>query len=150
MNTPFSNRVSLYGVYELLEKYGGCRWYASFFNGYYGPAAKVVRQYFDELQALSRPDDCVLSCYASMTAKWYSDEFFHPKFSYNGRKKGLGQIAPKTSDVEDGYQWYDVATWSPDENQTVWIGPGRFDMKGGKASAVRAVFVDRFEFVKVE
>ena len=66
-----------------------------------------------------------------------------------GRKKGYGQIAPKTTDVKDGYQWYDVTTWTPEENQYVWIGPGMFDKKGGKRSAIAAVYVDKFELTRV-
>ncbi|MDA0841592.1 MAG: DUF4838 domain-containing protein [Planctomycetota bacterium] len=65
-------------------------------------------------------------------------------------KKDQGQIAPKTEDVGETYKWYDLATWVPESEQYVWVGPGRFDKKGGKTSAIEAVFVDRFEFKKVE
>jgi hypothetical protein len=64
------------------------------------------------------------------------------------RKKGWGQIQPTTSAVPDGYQWYDVATWTPEANQYLWIGPGPFAKDGGQ-SAVEAVYVDRFELTCV-
>ncbi len=67
-----------------------------------------------------------------------------------GRKKSWGQIAPKTAAVKDGYQWYDVATWTPDASQYIWVGPGRFDKKGGKQSAISAVYVDKFELLRVK
>jgi hypothetical protein len=66
------------------------------------------------------------------------------------RKKGYGQIAPKVSEIKDGYQWYDVATWQPEAKQYVWIGPGRFDKETLKANpAIKAVYVDRMELVRV-
>ena len=67
-----------------------------------------------------------------------------------GRKRSWGQIAPRTSQVEDGYQWYDVATWTPEHSQYIWVGPGRFDKKGGKPSAIAAVYVDKFELTRVK
>jgi hypothetical protein len=47
-----------------------------FFNGYYGPAAPLVRQYFDALQALVKPPENKVKIYDSLTRPWYSDEFF--------------------------------------------------------------------------
>jgi len=67
-----------------------------------------------------------------------------------GRKRSWGQIAPRTSQVKDGYQWYDVATWAPEHSQYIWVGPGRFDKKGGKPSAIAAVYVDKYELTRVE
>ena len=66
------------------------------------------------------------------------------------RKKGYGQVSPRTDAVEDGYQWYDLATWQPEEGQYVWVGPGRFDKEQGKNTAHDGVYIDRFELVKVE
>jgi hypothetical protein len=65
------------------------------------------------------------------------------------RKKGWGQIQPSTAQVQDGYQWYDVATWAPEAGQYVWVGPGVFPKEGGR-SAIEAVFVDRFELTRVQ
>jgi hypothetical protein len=66
------------------------------------------------------------------------------------RKRGYGQIAPKVSQVQDGYQWYDVATWQPEAKQYVWIGPCRFDKKTLKTNpAIKAVYIDRIELVRV-
>ncbi len=66
------------------------------------------------------------------------------------RRKGWGSIAVKTSQVKPGYQWYNVATWTPEAGQYIWTGPGRFDKKGGGRSAVRAVYVDKYEVVRVK
>jgi hypothetical protein len=65
------------------------------------------------------------------------------------RRRGFGQIEPLVDQVADGYQWYDVATWTPEAGQYIWIGPGMFDKKNGAASAVKAVSVDRIELVRV-
>jgi len=65
------------------------------------------------------------------------------------RKKGYGQIQPKVSETGDGYQWYDVATWQPEANQYIWIGPGRFEKdKLATNPAIQAVYVDRMELVR--
>ncbi len=65
-------------------------------------------------------------------------------------KKGYGGIDRKTSAVEGGYTWYDVAEWVPEEAHYFWIGPGRFDKKGGAVSAVKALYVDKLELSRVE
>jgi hypothetical protein len=65
------------------------------------------------------------------------------------RKKGWGQIQPQTSQVQDGYQWYDVATWTPESSQYIWVGPGVFDKDSGQ-SAIQAVYVDEFELIRVQ
>jgi hypothetical protein len=65
------------------------------------------------------------------------------------RKKGWGQIQPSTAKVQEGYQWYDVATWTPEADQYLWVGPGLFEKNGGQ-SAIEAVYVDRFELTRVE
>jgi uncharacterized protein DUF4838/glycosyl hydrolase family 67 len=66
-----------------------------------------------------------------------------------GRKKGWGQIQPNTAAVQEGYQWYDVATWTPETDQYLWVGPGVFQKDGGQ-SAIEAVYVDRFDLTRVE
>ncbi len=50
--------------------------YRDFFEGYYGPAAKPIRQYFDELQALVKPEENVLRIWSPPTAPYYTDAFF--------------------------------------------------------------------------
>lgn len=65
-------------------------------------------------------------------------------------KKGHGQVDVPTKDLADGYHWYDLATWEPAAEQYVWIGPGRFDLKGGAKSSVKGVWVDQMEFVRVD
>ncbi|MBL7036980.1 MAG: DUF4838 domain-containing protein [Pirellulaceae bacterium] len=67
----------------------------------------------------------------------------------SARKKGWGQAQPNTAAVQEGYQWYDVATWMPEANQYLWVGPGPFTKDGGQ-SAIEAVYVDRFELTRVE
>ena len=65
------------------------------------------------------------------------------------RNKGWGQVQPGTAEVEDGYQWYDVAVWKPEADQYVWIGPGVFQ-KDKEQSAIKALYVDRFELTRTE
>jgi len=65
------------------------------------------------------------------------------------KKKGFGQLQPQTSQVKDGYQWYDVATWTPEAGQYLWVGPGVFSKDGGQ-SAINALYVDKFELTRVE
>jgi len=64
------------------------------------------------------------------------------------RRRGFGQVEPTVDKVADGYQWYDVATWVPETGQYIWAGPGQFDKKGGAASAVKAVSIDRIELLR--
>ncbi len=66
-----------------------------------------------------------------------------------GRKKGWGQIAPGTDEVDESYQWYDVTAWAPEANQYVWVGPGQFDRNNGEQSAVKAVYVDKFRLTRI-
>jgi hypothetical protein len=65
------------------------------------------------------------------------------------RRRGLGQTETTVDQLGDGYQWYEVATWTPEAGQYVWAGPGPFDQKGGATSAVKAVYLDRLELVRV-
>jgi hypothetical protein len=65
-------------------------------------------------------------------------------------KKGCGGLERKTAAVEEGYAWYDVAEWAPEEAHYFWIGPGRFDKKGGATSALKALYIDALEVARVE
>ncbi len=65
-------------------------------------------------------------------------------------KKGCGGLDRKAAAVGDGYAWYDVAEWIPEEAHYFWIGPGRFDKKAGAASAIKALYVDKLELTRVE
>lgn len=67
----------------------------------------------------------------------------------SAEKKSWGQIQPGTDKVSDGYQWYEVATWSPQSDQYLWMGPGPFDKEEAE-SAIEAVYVDRFELTRVD
>lgn len=64
------------------------------------------------------------------------------------KKKGWGQIQPRVSETQPGYQWYELGTWLPEAEQYVWFGPGRFDKATAQRGAAEAVWVDRLEFVK--
>ena len=63
-------------------------------------------------------------------------------------KCGRGQLVRRTDQVADGYVWYDVCTWVPKESEYFWIGPGQFKKNGGK-SAIKALYLDKVEFVKI-
>ena len=63
-------------------------------------------------------------------------------------KRGRGGIQPRSEDVSADYTWYDVCTWTPNEHEYFWIGPGRFG-KDGKTS-IKAVWVDKIEFTRVD
>ena len=68
---------------------------------------------------------------------------------YNERtKRDRATILPKTADCGDGYAWYDILTWAPDDDDIFWIGPPRFN-KDGK-SAVNAVYIDKIELSLVD
>ncbi len=82
--------------------------YQDFFQGYYGPAAGPIRQYFDQLQALVKPDENVLRIWFPPTTGYYTDDFFDratrlwneaetlvqndPALSYNVRMSALPVI----------------------------------------------------------
>lgn len=65
-------------------------------------------------------------------------------------RRGRGEIAPRTSDVKDGYAWYDVCTWVPNDDEYFWIGPGRFDLKNGAKSNIAGLWIDKIEFSKAK
>lgn len=58
-----------------------------------------------------------------------------------------GQIDPDISQIKDGYQWYDVIVWTPNQDDYIWAGPGRFGKNG---SAIHAVFIDQIEFMELD
>ena len=62
----------------------------------------------------------------------------------SGAKKDCGMIAKKASECPDGWAWYDVATVRPNDEMSLWIGPGRYDLKAHRGNpAVTAVYCDR-------
>lgn len=63
-------------------------------------------------------------------------------------KKGRGEIHVTTDRASADYVWYDVCTWTPNDDEFFWIGPGRFDLKKG-ASAVAGVWIDKIDLSKV-
>ena len=62
------------------------------------------------------------------------------------KKQSVGRIQPTTDEVGADYAWYEVCTWTPNDDEYLWIGPGRFNADG--ASAIRAVWIDKVEFAK--
>jgi len=62
-------------------------------------------------------------------------------------KCGRGGIQPRTEKVSADYAWYDVCTWTPNEKEYFWIGPGRFG-KDGKSS-INALWIDKLEISRV-
>ena len=64
-------------------------------------------------------------------------------------RKSHGGAERKVAEVGLEYAWYDVAEWVPERDHYFWIGPGRFDLKGGATSAIRAVFVDCLEIERI-
>jgi hypothetical protein len=65
-------------------------------------------------------------------------------------RRDCGGIERKTSDVGDGYAWYDVAEWTPERDHYFWIGPGRFDQKGGAKSAIKSLRIDKLELIRLD
>jgi hypothetical protein len=64
-------------------------------------------------------------------------------------KRGCGGLDRTVSAVGDGYVWYDVAEWIPERDHYFWIGPGRFDKKGGATSAIQALYIDKIELQRL-
>ena len=64
-------------------------------------------------------------------------------------KKSRGGCERKTSAVADGYAWYDVAEWVPERGHYFWIGPGRFDKKNPANPAIKAVYLDQLELIRL-
>ncbi len=65
-------------------------------------------------------------------------------------KQDCGAIQRKTSAVGDGYEWYDVAEWVPQGDHYFWLAPGRFDKTAGSVSAIKALFIDKLELLRVD
>ena len=61
-------------------------------------------------------------------------------------KKGRGGIAPRTGAVGPDYAWYDVCTWTPNDDEFFWIGPGRFNADG--KSAIKGLWIDKIEIAR--
>lgn len=73
------------------------------------------------------------------------EAFYAGIYDYKTRKS-LGDIKPSSSEVKDGYQWYDVAVFKPGSKQRVWAGPGRY--AAGKSTAVKNVYIDKIKFTR--
>ena len=62
-----------------------------------------------------------------------------------GEKRNRCAISVKAEKIgTDGYVWYDIGTFCPNDTQTFWIGPGQFGPDG--KSNIAALYVDKAEF----
>ncbi|OQC16650.1 MAG: hypothetical protein BWX73_00719 [Lentisphaerae bacterium ADurb.Bin082] len=59
-----------------------------------------------------------------------------------------GQVQPKVAETKPAYTWYDSIVWTPNPDDYIWFGPGRFDKEKGQ-SAIEAVYIDKIEFEEV-
>ena len=64
------------------------------------------------------------------------------------KKLHRGQVQPKIAETKPVYVWYDAIVWTPNADDYIWFGPGRFDKEKGQ-SAIEAVFIDKVEFEEV-
>jgi len=65
------------------------------------------------------------------------------------RRRGCCSTQRETSQMKPDYAWYEVGVWTPEPNQYVWVGPGRFDKKAGAASAIGALYVDSLRVTRM-
>jgi hypothetical protein len=65
-------------------------------------------------------------------------------------KRDVAGSQRQTSDVGEGYAWYDVAEWIPERDHYFWIGPGRFDKHGGATSAIKGLKLDKLELIRLD
>ena len=56
-------------------------------------------------------------------------------------------ISPKTDEVSDGYEWYDLGSFTPSRGMYMWFAPGRF--ANGGTSPVNGVWIDKLELSRV-
>ena len=63
------------------------------------------------------------------------------------KKQSIGRIYPTTDEVGTDYAWYEVCTWAPNDDEYLWIGPGRFNADG--TSAIRSLWIDKIDFSAV-
>ena len=75
------------------------------------------------------------------------EAFWAGVYDPKGKKACGPGIAPKVTEVKDGYRWYDVVTWEPKATDYFWIGPGRFNKKTNEQSSINSLFIDKIEFV---
>ena len=69
---------------------------------------------------------------------------------YDGaRNQGKGGCRPKVTEVKPGYQWYDIATITPERSDYFWIGPGFYNTKAGETTSIEGVWIDQLEITPV-
>ena len=52
-------------------------------------------------------------------------------------------ISPKTDEISNAYEWYDIGAFTPSRGMYMWFAPGRFANNG--ASPVNGVWIDKIE-----
>ena len=57
-------------------------------------------------------------------------------------------LAPKVTEVMDGYQWYEIGAFVPDPEKMFWMSPGVFDENHGEKTSIEGVWIDKLEFVR--
>lgn len=165
-------RGVLYGVYELLEKFGGCRWYASWHT--------VV----PKREAFSVPgdlNDAQKPAFPHREPHWtiqfpMTEVTFEPGRRYvlrmrlradlvpgrDGQAVTIGIYDPKTKkygcsgayrtgQLSADYAWYDVGEFDPSDltpGAYVYVGDGYRDMDGNRC--VDALYLDCLQFAEAK
>jgi hypothetical protein len=65
-------------------------------------------------------------------------------------KKNHAFVSRPVTDMGDGYEWIELADWIPTRDHLFWIGPGRFDLEGGAKSAIKGLFIDKIELIRLD
>ena len=63
------------------------------------------------------------------------------------KRQSVTSKALTTEKTTADYAWYEVGSVVLNDNQVLWIAPGRFDDQG--ASAIKAVYIDKVDFARV-
>lgn len=67
------------------------------------------------------------------------------------KKRGMGGCTRTIQGITEGYHWYTVLEWEPEQRQYFWIGPGRFDKeKMVKNPAIKAICLDKLEIGRMD
>ena len=61
-------------------------------------------------------------------------------------RREYGKAAKRVSEMKDGWAWYEVGTFRPNDACCLWIAPGRFDLKAHRGNpAIEALWCDAVE-----
>ena len=56
-------------------------------------------------------------------------------------------ISPKTDEISDTYEWYDLGSFTPSRGMYMWFAPGR--VANGGVSPINGVWIDKLELSRV-